>query len=177
MILDKDACFYLGKITKSKGVRGLSYAFFDVDDLGEYANLKSALIEIHGDLQPIFFTSCELQSGKILLGIDGVNSDAELKPYINKDLYLPLDALPKLKGNKFYYHEVINFKVIDAELGLIGEVADVYDSEVNPLLAITHSSGKEILLPISDAIVKAVNRKEKTIEVTTPDGLVQMYLD
>lgn len=177
MILDKDNCFYLGKITKSKGVRGLAYAFFDVDNLGAYSHLKSALIEIHGALQPIFFTTCELQSGKVLLGIDGVNSDAELKPYINKDLYLPLNALPKLKGNKFYFHEVIDFTVIDATLGEIGKVQEVYDSEVNPLLAILHSQGKEVLLPISDAIIKNVNRSSKTIEVDAPEGLVQMYLE
>lgn len=177
MILDKNNCFYLGKISKSKGVRGSAYAFFDVDNLEAYTNLNSALLDLHGELQPIFFSKCIVQSGKILIDIEGIDSDEKLKPYIGKDLYLPLEALPKLEGNKFYFHEVINFEVIDNSLGLLGTVTDVYGSEINPLLAVKHSTNAELLIPINDAIITGVNRNKKHILVNTPEGLVDMYLE
>lgn len=177
MILDKNTCFYLGKITTSKGVRGSAYAFFDVDDLGSYENLPSALMDISGELQPIFFSKCIQQSGKILIEIEGIDSDDAIRPFIGKDLYLPLNALPKLSGNKFYYHEVINFEVIDSKLGSIGSVAEVYESGVNPLLSVLHSTKSEILIPINDAIIKEVDRVKKCILIDAPEGLVDMYLD
>lgn len=177
MILDKNNCFYLGKISKSKGVRGSAYAFFDVDNLEDYTNLKSALLDLHGELQPIFFSKCIIQSGKILMDIEGIDSDEKLKPYIGKDLYLPLDALPQLDGNKFYFHEVIHFEVIDQTLGVLGKVTEVYGSEINPLLAILHSTKAEILIPINDTIITEVDRDKKHILVNTPEGLVDMYLE
>jgi 16S rRNA processing protein RimM len=177
MILDKNNCFYLGKISKSKGVRGSAYAFFDVDNLADYQNLSSALLDLHGELQPIFFSKCIIQSGKILIDIEGIDSDEKLKPYIGKDLYLPLNALPKLKGNKFYFHEVIQFEVIDKNLGSLGTVTDVYGSEINPLLAVRHKTKVEVLIPINDAIITDVDRVKKQLLVDTPEGLVDMYLE
>ena len=35
---------------------------------------------------------------------------------------------------------------------------------------------KELLIPVTDAIIDKVDREAKTIHVTTPEGLVDLYL-
>ena len=45
------------------------------------------------------------------------------------------------------------------------------------VLEIKHSSGKEILIPITDEVVKKVDRTAKTIEINAPEGLIDIYLD
>ena len=37
--------------------------------------------------------------------------------------------------------------------------------------------GKEILIPVADNIIDNVDRANKTITVTTPDGLIELYLE
>jgi 16S rRNA processing protein RimM len=90
---------------------------------------------------------------------------------------LPLQRLPKLKGNKFYFHEVIGFEVIDKTKGVIGNIDKIMDHPAQPILQILHNTGKEILIPIADDIVLDVDRKNKQICIQAPDGLIDLYLE
>jgi 16S rRNA processing protein RimM len=92
------------------------------------------------------------------------------------EIYLPLAMLPKLTGDKFYFHEIIGFTLIDAVHGDIGKVQSVNDSTAQALFEVLKDD-KQLLIPINDEIITAVNRENKTISVTTPEGLVSLYLD
>jgi 16S rRNA processing protein RimM len=53
---------------------------------------------------------------------------------MGNDIYLPLKMLPKLTGNKFYFHEVIGFEVEDKRLGVVGKIESINDTTAQPLL-------------------------------------------
>ena len=91
-------------------------------------------------------------------------------------LYLPLTFLPKLEGNKFYFHEVIGFTIQDSVHGDIGTIQSVNDTTAQALFEVLKGE-KQLLIPINDDIITKVDRENKTIEVTTPDGLVALYLE
>jgi len=90
-------------------------------------------------------------------------------------LYLPLKFLPKLSGNKFYYHEIIGFTVMDKQHGNIGVITGVNDS-VSQVLFEVKKDDKELLIPVADNIIDKVDRANKILYVTTPEGLVDLYL-
>jgi 16S rRNA processing protein RimM len=94
---------------------------------------------------------------------------------IGSELYLPLALLPALSGNKFYYHEVIGFKLIDSTHGHIGTITAINDSASQALFE-AEKEGKQLLVPINDDIITKVDRERKTIHVSTPDGLIDLYL-
>ena len=75
-----------------------------------------------------------------------------------------------------YFHEIIGFTLIDAIHGDIGKVQSVNDSTAQALFEVLKDD-KQLLIPINDEIITAVNRENKTISVTTPEGLVSLYLD
>jgi 16S rRNA processing protein RimM len=83
--------------------------------------------------------------------------------------------LPKLTGNKFYFHEVIGFTVVDVSFGNVGTIVHINDKAAQPLFEID-SNGKEIFIPMIDDFIKKVDRKNKKIEVETPEGLIELYL-
>jgi 16S rRNA processing protein RimM len=83
--------------------------------------------------------------------------------------------LPPLEGNKFYFHEIIGFEVIDSEKGNIGKILGVYENAPQPLLSID-CEGKEILLPIIDEVILNVDRQAKQMSVKSPEGLIELYL-
>jgi 16S rRNA processing protein RimM len=87
---------------------------------------------------------------------------------------LPLTKLPKLAGNKFYYHEIIGFDVVDKNLGKIGNVVSINEHTAQATFEV--SFGKKIaLIPIVDEIILEVKRETKSIYVNTPPGLVDLY--
>ena len=90
-------------------------------------------------------------------------------------LYLPLTQLPKLTGDKFYFHEVIGFTVIDEVHGDIGIIQSINDSTAQALFEVLKED-KQLLIPVNDDIITKVDRKNKAIYVTTPEGLVDLYL-
>ena len=106
---------------------------------------------------------------------EDVDTEADAEAILRSEVYLPLDLLPKLSGNKFYYHEVIGFNVVDASFGEVGKVVSINDTSAQPLFEIDRE-GKEIFIPMIDDFIKKVDRENQTIEVATPEGLIELYL-
>ena len=92
------------------------------------------------------------------------------------EIYLPLTALPKLEGDKFYFHEVIGFDAEDQRLGIIGKIVSINDSSAQPLFEILKGD-IEILVPMIDDFIVKIDRENKKVVLNTPEGLVDLYLN
>ena len=173
----KEDCFYLGKIVRKHSFRGELVAKLDTDEPELYKNLESVFVELNNNLVPFFMEKTLLQKGNQLrIQFEDISSEEEADELLGTDLYLPLEFLPKLTGNKFYFHEIIGFDIKDINYGYVGEVVGVNDSSAQPLFEVI-SNGKEVFIPMIDDFIKEVNRSEKTITVETPEGLIDLYLE
>ena len=172
--MTQDECFQLGKITKPFGYKGQVIFFLDVDSPEDYTDLDSVFVEVKGLLIPYFIKGISINGNKAVVTFEDIDAK-EAQSLIGCDLYLPLDVLPELTGNKFYFHEVIGWRVIDSEKGDIGNIQSVIDFPAQPLFQIMKND-KEILIPVIDPVIKNVNREEKTIYITAPNGLIDLYL-
>jgi 16S rRNA processing protein RimM len=173
--MKKEDCFYLGIITKPFGYKGELVIYLDVDDPGYYQELPSVLIEMETGLVPFLIEKMSIKNNNATIRLQDVTPEKALT-LIKKELYLPLNLLPKLKGNKFYFHEVIGFEVMDNQKGNIGKIDKIMDHPAQPILQIVNPFGKEILIPIADDIILNVDRKAKQISIKAPDGLIDLYL-
>ncbi|MGB3592220.1 MAG: ribosome maturation factor RimM [Nonlabens sp.] len=174
--MKKKDCFYVGKIVNKFSFKGELLVKLDTDQPELFTEMESVFIEIGKNLVPFFIVKSSLHKSLLLrLKLEDVDDEAIADSLIKRDLYLPLTALPDLDGNKFYYHEVTGFKVIDDKHGDIGTVTRVNDSTAQPLFEI-NLDGKEILIPLSDEFIVKLDRSTRILYVTTPDGLVELYL-
>ncbi len=176
-----EECFYLGYTSKVHAKQGELIAKLDVDHPEKYKKLESVLVRLNkndNSLIPFFISSAQvLNNGTIKLKIDDINDATQAELLVGKELYLPLTKLPKLTGNKFYYHEVVGFKVVDTTKGEIGEIFNVLELPQQAVFEIKNTQEKEILIPITDQIIKTVNRAEKIVEIDAPEGLIDIYLE
>ena len=174
--MKKEDCFYLGKIEKKYSFRRELLAKLDTDEPDLYDNLDAIFINLRGTLIPFFVKSSQLHKSELLrLKFEDVNTEADADALIKTDLYLPLDLLPKLEGNKFYFHEVIGFTVNDNNFGEVGILKSINDSTAQSLFEIDRD-GVEVLIPMNDKFMVKVDRKNKTILLNTPEGLIDLYL-
>ena len=170
-------CYFIGHISRKHGYKGDLLVKLDVDDPTKYKNLESVFIDKKGRLVPFFLSSCKLtQKGFLHIHIEGVDTEAEADKLQKCGLYLPLSFLPPLEGNQFYYHEIEGFEVIDRSFGPIGILSEVINQTVQPLFAIK-SGEKEVLIPIDDSIIDKLDRENKSLYLTCPEGLIEIYLD
>ena len=173
----KDECFYLGKIVRKHSFKGEVVAKLDTDEPELYKNLESIFVALGNDLVPFFIEETLLQKGNQLrIRFEDVASEGDADAIMGSALYLPLEFLPQLTGNKFYFHEVINFNIEDVTYGKIGVITGINDSSSQPIFEID-ADGKKVLIPMIDDFIKNVDRKNNKIIVETPEGLISLYLD
>ncbi len=176
--MDKEKCFYLGKVTRVIGFKGEVVVFVDSDEPENYSQLDAVFLDIGKKLIPFFIDSIvpRNKNNQFTVKFQDVDSSGEAETITGRDLYLPLDVLPPLEDNNFYFWEVKQFKVIDEHKGDIGTINQIQDYPGNPLFEIQHGS-KQILIPVKDDFIKKVDRKNKTIFIDAPPGLIDIYLE
>lgn len=172
----KNEFFYLGTLTKPFGLKGGLCAFFDTDNPGNYTTLPAAFLDIDGEKIPYNIENITYRGNNQFI-IQFENTDAEqARELVGVEIYLPISQLPKLPGNRFYFHEVIGFQVIDNNKGPIGTCREFLEVSNNPIM-IVDFNGKEILIPASQQFISQVDRENKILHTNTPEGLIDVYLD
>ncbi len=172
--MKKEDCFYLGKIVKKYSFKGEVILRLDTDQPELYKDLNTIFLDLGKNLVPFFIEKSLFQKGNHLrIQFEDVYSESEADAILKTDVYLPIDMLPKLSGNKFYYHEVIGFILEDLNFGEIGRIESINDATAQPLF-VTKSKDGEILIPMIDDFIKKIDRKQKKVWVETPEGLIEM---
>ncbi len=177
VFMRKEDCFYLGKIVKKYSFKGEVLVKLDTDEPELYENIDAIFIDLRGSLVPFFIEDSQLHKSDLLrLKFEDITSEKDADAILKSDLYLPLELLPKLEGNKFYFHEVIGFSMVDKSFGNIGIIKSINDSTAQALFEVDRD-GIELLIPMNDEFIVEVNRETKTITVDTPEGLIDLYLE
>jgi len=171
----KEDCFYVGKITKKHSYKGEVVIYLDTDEPELYKNMESIFVALGNNLVPFFLEKSTLHKLKHLrVKFDDIDTEQDADAIIGSEVYLPLSMLPKLDGDKFYYHEIIGFKVVDASYGLVGIIKHINDAVSQPLIEID-KNGTEIIIPLVDEFIKKVDRENATFFVDLPEGLIELY--
>lgn len=172
----KEDCFFLGKIVSKYGYKGEVLVKLDTDEPEIYENMESVFIALGNNLVPFFIEQCRLHKSSLLrVRLEEIKDEEAANNMMGAELFLPLEMLPELSGDKFYYHEVIGFSLEDETHGNIGTIKGVNDS-VSQALFEAQKGDKQLLIPVTDDIIIRVDRENKTIYVRTPEGLVDLYL-
>ncbi|MBF9219920.1 ribosome maturation factor RimM [Hymenobacter ruricola] len=174
-----DETYQLGYLLKTHGLRGHVAAHFDVDDVDDYLKLKKVYLALPAAPTKLVEHNIEKvqpQSGnRVLLKLRGIDRIEEAEPLRGAQLYLPLAELPALDEDQFYFHDVIGFTVVDANLGELGTVENFYELPQQDMLAMRYQ-GHEVLIPVVDEIVTHADHEKKQVHVNLPDGLLDVYL-
>ena len=174
--MTKEECFYLGRIVSKFSFKGEVLIKLDTDEPESYLEMESVFVEYGNNLVPFFIEKSSLQKSNLLRAkFEEVDSEEDAEDLMKCDLYLPLNLLPELEEDQFYFHEIIGFKVEDANYGTVGTISSVNDTTSQALFEI-ENNGKEILIPMNDEFLVKVDKPNKTIFVKTPEGLIDLYL-
>ncbi len=170
-----EAFYYIGKITKVVGLKGELAVSLDTDEPEKYYHLESVFLQLGEERIPFSISEVKIKSRyRLAVRLQGVGAE-EAPSYVDTELYLPLSMLPPLEGNRFYYHEVKGFIMEDEQEGVIGVCTDVLEYPHQAVFRIDHE-GTEVLVPIVDDFILKVDRSRRTIVLSLPQGLLDLYL-
>lgn len=174
--MTKEECFFLGKIVSKFSFKGEVSVKLDTDQPEEYTEMESVFLDYEGNLVPFFIEKSSLQKSSLLrVKFEDIDSEEDAEDLIGCELYLPLDLLPELEDDQFYFHEIIGYQVEDVNFGMVGTLQGVNDNTPQPLFVIDRD-GKEVLIPLNDHFLHSVDKGNRKIIVETPEGLIDLFL-
>lgn len=171
----QDDCYQLGEVIKTHGLNGEVSISLEVDYPDEYQNLESVFLEQQGKLIPFFIETIQINKSRALVKFDDIDSLDEAKTIVKSKLFLPLNSLPELTPGQYYFHDLIGCEVFE-ENSKLGKIKEVIDLNGNQLLVVDFES-KEMLIPLKDEILTKVDTKSKIVNVSLPNGLLDLYND
>jgi len=172
--MKKQDCYYLGKIVSKFSFKGEILLKLDIDDTSSL-KFTTLFIEIDKILVPHLISKISLHKSSLLkIKFEGIDDENSANKILKKETFLPLKDLPVLKGNKFYYHEIVGFKAIDEQFGEIGIIEGVNDQTSQIIILVKGIEGKEIMIPLVDNFLIKLNRFEKEIIFNLPEGLINL---
>jgi 16S rRNA processing protein RimM len=121
--------------------------------------------------------------GRIVLQFAGIDSITAAEGIAGLDVIVPYEERLPLDDESEYISDLIGCTVYDGS-NVVGVIDDVqFPStpdgarrlvEAAPLLAVLSPAGDEILIPFAKAFLVRINVKEKRVDMTLPEGLVEV---
>jgi 16S rRNA processing protein RimM len=87
-------------------------------------------------------------------------------------LYVRSDEIPALQEGEYYHHQVLGLRVVSDDGALVGKLVDIIETGSNDVYVVQPDSGPEVLLPVIDEVVLAVDLKGGEIKVHLLPGLL-----
>lgn len=167
---------YIGKITGTHGLDGKLIVRHQLEGKNIWNKIPHVFIEIRRESYIPYFIEAksELNHDEMMLKVDEVDSVEMAKAFSGKKVYLDAEVFAKLQP-KAVSGNMIGFKIVDQTLGEIGLVEDLFETP-GQVLATVQFKGKEVIVPLIDATIKNIDGAKKTITVSLPDGLLDIYL-
>ncbi|QBQ42759.1 16S rRNA processing protein RimM [Sphingobacterium psychroaquaticum] len=166
--------FYIGYITKTRGLKGEVQLFFEFED---YMDLEFDVlfVEVNKKLVPYFVDTIKLQKNSTAyLNLEDVDHIDKAQVIVKKKVYLPNDKMPERDPDDFRYTDLIGYLVIDENEGELGEITQVQELP-QQFMASVDFNGQELLFPLNDDLILGIDAEEQVLEVELPEGLVDLY--
>ena len=175
--MSKENYFQLGLITKLHSFKGEVILHIDADDPRKYFSINHIFIQINNRLIPYFIKkSIVHKNNQLRIQLEGISTKEDASLLLKNTVFLPLELLPKLKEDQFYYHEIIGYQLIDSTTNSkIGSIINVIDHPGNTLIE-AENLGVEIIVPMNDATFDKIEKSSKKLFLKVPEGLLDIYL-
>jgi 16S rRNA processing protein RimM len=121
--------------------------------------------------------------GRVVLQFAGIDTISDAESIAGKDVLVPREERLPLDDESVYISELIGCTVFDGLLA-VGVVEDVQFAmtadgarrldDAAPLLVVRSLEADEILLPFAKAFLVRVDTEAKRIDMTLPEGLVEV---
>lgn len=106
-----------------------------------------------------------LSGDALVLELEGLNSRSEIESFYNKKIFVHKNEI-KLEENEFLVHDLMNFSVICAQKGVLGEIIGVISYGAQENLEIKMIESKHVALyPFIDKYILSINYEKKQIEI------------
>jgi len=168
----RDNYLIIGAVTKGHGLRGevrIQPLFRDMDVLASLPALR--IIYSDGRADVLQLRSFRIQGLKILVSFEGIHDRTGADLLKGATLAVNRSDLPVLEEGDYYLGDLVGYRVVTDSGEVIGVVQDVWGLPANDVLQVM-ADDKEVLIPVIDDVVAAIDPDAREIRITPMEGLL-----
>jgi 16S rRNA processing protein RimM len=165
----------IGKIVATHGLNGSLILTHVVGSSNWLKKDHVLMLEMQkGSYIPYFVASVKANNPEeYIITVEDIDKIEAAKRLVTKHVYVDESILSAFAWQSPLLW--IGFEMIDKKDGLLGQIEDVLQTGNQWLAKLTYHE-KEVLVPLIEQTIDALDIKKKTINVTLPDGLLEVYL-
>jgi 16S rRNA processing protein RimM len=166
--------FKIGKLAASFGLKGEVVLQHSLGKKTSLKGLDAIFIEDKKDsFLPYFIESTSVKNdAEIFIKLDGVDTKEVARKLTPKEVWITEENFKKFAAASAPI-AMLGFNLINDEEDL-GEILEVIEQPHQILCAIL-IDGKEALIPIHEESLDKIDKKNRKVYVTLPDGLLDIY--
>lgn len=166
--------FKIGKLAASTGLKG---ELILQHSLGKKTSLKGLdaifLEEKKDSFLPYFIQAAQIRSEtETIVKLEGIDMMETARKLTPKEVWLAEDDFNKFAA-KAAPIALLGFNLIDGDTDL-GEIIEVIEQPHQVLCTIMYK-GNEAMVPVHDASLIKIDKKNRKVFVDIPDGLLEIY--
>ena len=169
----------VGKVNKTHGIKGeLSVSFFDEAVMDSVDKDTCLIFDIDGIYVPFFADKVRTRSAEtLLITLDGEEERETVSPLVGKNVYMLKSDIPESQEEEegLYAAQLIGYEAVIDDGQKIGVIDDIDDHQDNPLFVIVPvKGGSKVYVPIVDDFIVDIDTEHRRIELSLPDGLLEI---
>lgn len=166
--------FKIGKLAASHGLKGDIVLQHNFGKKTTLKGLTAIFIEEGRDnFMPYFISSSSIKNDKeVFIKIEGIDTKETARKLTPKEVWVTEADFKKFAA-KSSPISLLGFHLVNEEEDL-GEILEVIEQPHQVLCSIL-LDGKEALIPVHEESLDKVDKKNRKVYVTLPDGLLDIY--
>jgi 16S rRNA processing protein RimM len=168
--------FKIGKLVATFGTEGQMLLEHNLGKRTSLKGIENLFIEEDNEsFLPYFVASVKIKNdSEVYLTFEGINTKESAKRFIRKEIWIGEDDFKKFSSRSAPI-SFLGFVVVSDNKEL-GEVCEVIE-QPHQLLCKIMISGKEVLLPVHEGTLQKIDKKNRKLFLSLPDGLLELYIE
>lgn len=170
-----DEVFYIGRITKYRGISGEVEISF-TDDAFDRGSAEYLVFEVDGIFVPFFWEEYKFKNDQTaIFKFEDIDNEEAAKKIVGLKVYYPYCFLDENDSDELSsIRAVTGFHIAEEKYGDIGVVTHVDDSSANVLFTIETNDGEEIIIPFHNDFLVDFDLKKRCMTLALPEGLLDL---
>ncbi len=174
----------IGKITGVHGLAGNLKVWSFAESHETFGKGRQVKLQSEGQATEAtaeFYTIAKASARKkgVLLSLKNVDTIELAQSLVGKEIHMAKNELPDLETDTWYWEDLYGLKVVDRNLGCLGEIDRIFPTGANDILVVVDKDskdsgkkGREVLIPMDQHFVTEVDMESGCLTTDLPQDYV-----
>ena len=161
--MEDDKEVILGRFGAVYGLRGWLKVISFTQPVDNILNYSEWQVQHHGSWKTITLEDSKIHGKGIIVKVQGIDDPDQARLYINNEIAIDREALPKLSEEEHYWRDLMGLTVITKGGVTLGTVKGLLETGANDVLIV--QGKRERMIPYTDEVVISIDQEKKMITV------------